>query len=108
MSSQAEGGTEIEHFTLGGPYPAGLQVSQPLPEGFDWRAEKSMHLSLTGGSSQWGPMTDLAEVIKGSGQHPPDTYWFQDVGWLNPANVAAQDGKTFLGLCTPKTANRRP
>jgi hypothetical protein len=28
-----------------------------------------------------------------------DTY-FQGVGWLNPAEVAEQDAKTFLATCT--------
>ncbi len=44
--------------------------------------------------------TELAEVIKGSAEHPDDTYWFQGVGWLNPAQVKKQDGKTFLATCT--------
>lgn len=107
LSSAAESGVDVEHFTLGGPYPAGLRVSQPLPDGFDWRAEKSMHLSAHGGSSHWGTSTDLAEVIKGSDQHPPDTYWFQGVGWLNQTDVAAKDGKTFLATCTPDPAKKR-
>jgi hypothetical protein len=63
-----------------------------------------MRISIYGGSGGWATSTDLAEVIKGSRQHPADTYWFQDVGWLNPADVAAKDGKTFLATCTPDPA----
>ncbi len=48
----------------------------------------------------WGSTTQLAEVIKGSAEHPDDTYWFQGVGWLNPAQVKEQDAKTFLATCT--------
>lgn len=106
LSSQAESGVEVDYFTLGGPYPAGMTVSKPLPQDFDWRNEKSMHLAPTGGNSHWGTTTDLAEIITGSDQHPPDTYWFQDVGWLNPADVAEQDGKSFLGACTADPAKK--
>jgi hypothetical protein len=105
LRAQAEGGVEVEYLTLGGPYP-GLQVFHPLPEGFDWRTQESMHFGVEGGSSQWGVTMKLAEVIRGSDQHPPDTYWFPHVGWLNRADVAAQDGKTFLGLCTPNPGKK--
>ncbi|WP_458319139.1 hypothetical protein [Mycolicibacterium brisbanense] len=47
-----------------------------------------------------GAQTDLAVVREESASHPADTYWFQDVGWLNPTQVAEQDGKTFLATCT--------
>ncbi|ORW79221.1 hypothetical protein AWC26_16650 [Mycobacterium shimoidei] len=107
LSSRSETGVDVEYFTLGGPYPAGLEISKPLPDGFDWRAEKSMFLSPHGGSSHWGTSTDLAEVLKGSDQHPADTYWFQGVGWLSPADVAAKDGKRFLAVCTPDPAKKR-
>ena len=52
------------------------------------------------GAGGWGSTTQLAEVIKGSAEHPDDTYWFQGVGWLNPAQVKEQDAKTFLATCT--------
>jgi hypothetical protein len=66
-----------------------------------------MGISIYGGRYSfggWGSHTNLATVIGESGQHPEDTYWFQDVGWLNPAQVAAQDGKTFLATCTADPA----
>lgn len=96
-------GAKVEYLTIGGPYPHGVVTSTSLPEGFDWRSQESMSISIYGGSESyggWGSSTDLAEVMQRSGQHPGDTYWFQDVGWLNPAEVAAQDGKTFLATCT--------
>lgn len=89
---------DVEFLTLGGPYP-GLTVDEALPKGFDWRKYQSLRLILHPG--QWGPSTDLAPVINESAQHPDNTYWFQGVGWLNPADVAAKDGKTFLAVCTP-------
>lgn len=100
LTSGAEEGAKVEYLTLGGPYPPGLVISRSLPEGFDWRSQESMRISIYGGLTFWGSTTDLAEVIEGSGQHPADTYWFQDVGWLNPAEVSAQDGKTFLSTCS--------
>lgn len=96
----------VERLTLGGPYPPGLKVAQPLPEAFDWRSEASLELWVDGVPGGWGSSTDLTEVTDGSARHPEDTYWFQDVGWLNPAEVASQDGKTFLATCTPDPANK--
>ena len=93
----------VEHLTLGGPYP-GLDVSAPLPEDFDWHSADSLRISVYGGTDGWGSTADLAEVKARSADHPPDTYWFQGVGWLDPADVAAQDGTTFLATCTPDPA----
>jgi hypothetical protein len=90
---------ELERLTVGQPYP-GLQVSRPLPPNFDWRAADTVRISVYGGEGGWGSTAQIAEVIKGSASHPDDTYFFQDVGWLNPAQVAEQDGKTFLATCT--------
>ncbi len=109
LTSGVEKGAEVEYLSLSGPYPPGLMISESLPEGFDWRSQESMRISIYGGSYSyggWGSTTDLAEVIQGSDQHPSDTYWFQDVGWLNPAEVAAQDGKSFLATCTPDPAKK--
>jgi hypothetical protein len=96
-------GVDVEYFTLGKPVP-GLQVTKALPAGFDWRGAESVQISVDGAQDGWGTTTHLAEVIKGSAEHPEDTYWFQDVGWLNPGDAAAKDGKTFLATCTPQPA----
>jgi hypothetical protein len=53
-----------------------------------------------------GTSVDLAEVLRGSAQHPDGTYWFQDVGWLDQAAVADKNGKTFLATCTPEPAKK--
>lgn len=106
LTSRAPEGVEVERLTLGGPYPAGLTVSQPLPAGFDWHKERTVDLVPSGGSSHRGASVDLAEAVKGSPAHPDDTFWFRSIGWLTPAEVAAKDGKTFLGLCTPDPAKK--
>lgn len=100
-------GADVERLTLGGDYP-GLQIAQPLPDGFDWHTEDSLRISVYGGpgGGGLGSSTDLAEAIDGSEQHPVDTYWFQGVGWLDPDDVAARDGKTFLATCTPDPAKK--
>jgi hypothetical protein len=77
-------------------------VTKPLPPNFDWRAAEAVRISVDSGKTGgWGTTTQLAEVIKGSPEHPDDTYWFQGIGWLSPDEVAKQDGKTFLTTCTP-------
>jgi len=100
LNSSDKQGVDLDRFELGGPYPAGLQVSKPLPVGYDWRTSRSIRLSLDGGSSAWGTATDTAEVVKGSPNHADGTFWFQDVGWLNSDEVVARNGKTFLASCT--------
>ncbi|WP_165692697.1 hypothetical protein [Mycolicibacterium fortuitum] len=34
-----------------------------------------------------------------SAQHPPDTYYFEGQGWLNPADVDARDGTSMQTIC---------
>ncbi len=101
MNAPNDVGVDLEHFTLGDQVP-GLKLTKPLPPNFDWRKAESVritvHGKVTGG---WGTTTQLPEVIKGSAEHPDDTYWFEGIGWLNPEQVAKQDGKTFLTTCTP-------
>ncbi|GAS86865.1 hypothetical protein [Mycolicibacterium brisbanense] len=93
----------VDRLTLGGPYP-GLRVTQPLPAEFDWRTAEKLTIWINGDPGSLGAQTDLAVVREESVKHPDDTYWFQDVGWLNPTQVAADDSKTFLALCTPDPA----
>lgn len=103
LTSPSTDGAEVEYLTLGGPYP-GLEVSEPLPEGFDWRNAGSLRIGISASRDGWGSGTDLAEVAKGSAHHATDTYWFQDIGWLDAADVAAENGKTFLTTCTSDPA----
>jgi hypothetical protein len=93
----------VEYLTLGGPYP-GLAVSEPLARGYDWLSAESVRISVYGGGDSWGSYAYLADVVEGSDQHPSDSYLFEGVGWLNDADVAAQDGETFLATCTPDPA----
>ena len=108
LASPTEEPVTVEYLTLGGSYPGGLQVAHPLPAGFDWQGQRSMRISIHGAPEFWGSTTDLATVLGESGRHPADTYWFQDVGWLDPADVAAADGKTFLATCTRDPAKTHP
>jgi hypothetical protein len=48
-----------------------------------------------------GASSAVAKIVDGSEGHPDDTYWFDGVGWLSPAQVAEQDGKTSTAVCTP-------
>lgn len=98
--TQEAAGVDFEHYTVGEPYP-GLQIAQPLPAGFDWRTQETVLLSVAGTDAHQGLRADLAEVVKGSAAHSDDTYWFQGVGWLTPADVTARNGKTFVATCTP-------
>lgn len=101
MTAPGNVGVDVDHFILGQPVP-GLQVTGPLPPDFDWRSAESVRIAVVGAGEKggWGSTTQLAEVRDHSGEHPDDTYWFQSVGWLNPGEVAAQDGKKFLATCT--------
>lgn len=93
----------VERLVLGGPYP-GLEVTEALPDGFDWRDAESLRLWIVGHPGGLGSSADIDEIVDSSTQFPDDTYWFQDVGWLSPAEVAEQDGTTFLATCTPDPA----
>lgn len=94
----ASGGATVERFTLGS-VPTGMTLKEALPAGYSWATAKTV-IMVVSGPPAWGAETDLEEVRAGSGSHPADTYYFQKVGWMNPAQVAAQDGKTFLATCT--------
>ncbi|MCG7610125.1 MULTISPECIES: hypothetical protein [Mycobacterium] len=96
-------GVEVEHLTIGGPY-SGFEVRSALPDGFDWRTAETVSLFTRGAPITWGADSELAEAEEHSGEHPNDTYWFQGIGWLNPAEVAEQAGRTFISVCSPDPA----
>ncbi|WKG02293.1 hypothetical protein [Mycolicibacterium sp. HK-90] len=98
-------GVEFEYFTLGGPHP-GFIVKESLRPGFDWREAEFLDLEIAGppyargiGALRFAPIA--SEIIRNSVEHPEDTYYFHGLGWLNPDEVAAKDGKEFVALCTP-------
>jgi hypothetical protein len=99
LRSTDPSGVDVGRLTLGAPYP-GMQVTQELPAGFDWRSADLLMLSVTARTGAFAGTSELPAVVKDSGAHPADTYYFQRIGWLNAADVAAQAGKTFLATCT--------
>ncbi|MET0450590.1 MAG: hypothetical protein ABW137_02015 [Mycobacterium sp.] len=98
-------GVQVDHLVIGDPNP-GFDVLEALPQGFDWLGAQTLTFDLGGPDLSPGRVTqiDLAEVKSGSAQHPADTYWFSGIGWLDPEQLAAQDGKTLLAYCTPDPA----
>lgn len=97
---RSEQGVTVERLTLG-EVPAGLEVESALAPDFNWTSASTLTLVVSGPPATWGGSTRLAEVQEGSATHDEDTYLFQDVGWLDPEQVAARDGKDFLATCTP-------
>lgn len=91
-------GSEVEYVTVGGPYP-GFDVVTPLPTGFDWRTADTVYV-FPQSPGAFGSVSKLGRAIEESNRHPPDTYWFEGIGWLNPQDLAAQDGTKFLALCS--------
>lgn len=76
-------------------------MTTPLPPGVDWRKADAVRINVDGvETGGWGTTTELTEVIKEFPGHPDDTYRFQSVGWLDPDEVAARNGKTFPTTCT--------
>ena len=103
LTSTAKMGATVDRFTVG-TAPAGMSVKTPLPAGYDWQSATSATLTLSGPPATWGSKVQLAEVKSGSATHPDDTYYFQDVGWLDAAQVKQQDGTSFLATCTADPA----
>lgn len=102
-------GVEVEYVSLGGPHP-GLKVSKALPPDFDWRAANRLSIHVGGPPVARGADVDfppiVAEITEHSAEHSEDTYFFPGLGWLDPAEVAARDGREFLTLCTPDPAKQ--
>ena len=101
-------GVEFEYLTVPGPYP-GFQVKQALSPEFDWRTATLFSIGVYGppvargiGGLDFAPIA--TEIEQHSSEHPDDTYFFPDLGWLGPAEVAARDGTDFLTICTPDPA----
>lgn len=79
---------------------SGLEVIEPLPADFEVGTADELVLSLAGATA-WGTRTELRDVVEGSPKHDPDTYYFDQIGWLGPEQVADRDGEDFLTPCTP-------
>jgi hypothetical protein len=98
-------GANVEHLTLGGPYP-GLRAIAEWPAGTDWRSADQLLLQTDGVGAHFGASSKVSDIVAGSSSHAEDTYWFEGLGWLTPADVAAQNGKTFATFCTPNPPAR--
>ncbi|KRD05288.1 hypothetical protein ASE48_19085 [Mycobacterium sp. Root265] len=93
------GTAEVDQLTVGGPYD-GLQVTEPLPDGFDWRTAEEVTLIVTAPEGSGSTPTQISEVVDGSSEHPADTFYFQGIGWLDPQQVAEQNRRSLLTICT--------
>ena len=95
------GGGELERLRYGEDVPGFTPTRVPEP-GFDWRdVERLFFVVLMNDGDGMDAGSDLQKVFDNSDKHPEDTYYFQHAGWLDPVGVAAEDGKSFLTLCTP-------
>jgi hypothetical protein len=103
LTANSPDGAAVERLTLGGPYP-GFTVAEDWPSGLNWRSADQLVLQVDGEGVNFGASSNVAKIVDGSDDHPEDTYWFDGVGWLNPSEVAEQDGKTFAAVCTPNPA----
>lgn len=86
----------------------GLDVVQPLPSGFDWRTADYVSLDVYAATGGYHASVPLADVLEDSGDHPNDTYFFGEAGWLNPQQVAEGDGREFMTSCTPDPVRSKP
>ncbi|MCF6387846.1 hypothetical protein L2K20_12775 [Mycobacterium sp. MBM] len=91
---------DVEFLTVGGPYP-GLDVVEPLPAGFDWRTSREVTLIVDAPQAVGATPIGLAEITRNSAAHPEGSFFFEGVGWLDPAQVAAQNRTSLLTVCTP-------
>jgi len=99
--TDASGTAMFDRFTVGGPYP-GLTVTEAPPPGFDWRAVEYLFLDVKSTPQGWAGTSRMADIVDGSDSHPADTFYFDGVGWLDPAGVAEREGKEFAGVCRPQ------
>jgi hypothetical protein len=77
-----------------------LQVSTPLPAGYDWTKAGSLHVCVDGPTS-YGARVDVAQVLRESPQHPPGSYLFGQRGWMDASAVRRENRKSFITICAP-------
>lgn len=99
------GTADVDHLTVGGPY-GGLEVTEQLPDGFDWRTAEQVTLIVTAPEGSGSTPTNIAEIVDGSSEHPENTFYFQGVGWLDPEQVAEQNRRSLLTICTTDPAGQ--
>ncbi|GAA4965800.1 hypothetical protein [Actinoplanes utahensis] len=87
----------------GGP----LRVETPLPAAYDWTKAAWINFSVDGPQA-YGARVDVAEVLRESAEHPPESYLFGQSGWMSPADVRRENQRSFLTVCAPVTAASAP
>jgi hypothetical protein len=95
---------DVDFLTLDGPYPA-LDLVESMPDGFDWHTAKTVLMLVDSPQGTGSTPTDVAEIVDGSADHPDYTYYFQGIGWLDAAQVAAENRKSLLTVCTADPNN---
>lgn len=105
LSPSGAASADVSRFTLRGPYP-GFQVTEGLPEGFDWSSAESVSINIDTETGDYGTTSQLASVVSQSADQPAGVYYFDDVGWLDEAGVAERNGRDFLAGCTPDPAQK--
>lgn len=100
-------GVTVEHMDLltsvgGSPPDTGgpLQVQEPLPAEYDWTTARWINFSVDGPKA-FGARVDLAQVLRESAEHPPESYLFGQRGWMDASDVQRENQKSFLTVCTP-------
>ncbi|WP_370614130.1 hypothetical protein [Mumia sp. Pv 4-285] len=93
-------GVTVEHLDLAAPDPA-LTVVEALPAGYDWRDADTVNLVIDAAEPAWGSVVDVDDVVAGSPEHPGSTFLFDDLGWKDRADVDAENGSSFVTVCSP-------
>ncbi len=99
------GTARFDQLTVGGPYD-GLQVTEPLPAGFDWRTAEEVTLIVTAPEGSGSTPTRISEIVEGSPRHDPDTFYFAGIGWLDAQQVAERNRRSLLTICTTDPAKQ--
>lgn len=100
LTARRPAGRDLDQVSLPGPN-RGFRVTGPLPEGFDWREADRVAFLVDAPGETWGTNTDLGPVRDESADHDDDTYYFDEIGWLDAGGVEAGNGDDFITACTP-------
>lgn len=74
--------------------PAGLEVVERWSDGLDLAQFETVTVTVSGSQQ-----TSLEPVLEGSGDHPGE-YWFgDDLGWMSVPEAMQRDGEDFYSLC---------
>ncbi|KAA1420142.1 hypothetical protein FE697_018990 [Mumia zhuanghuii] len=93
-------GVTVEHLDPAAP-DAAFEPEESLPDGYDWRTADTISLVIDGAEPAWGSVVGVDQVVVESPDHPEDSFLFDDLGWKDPTAVDAENGTSFLTVCTP-------